>query len=62
METFAVLTMFGVRVREVPDLGESALWVEEANLLLVDAGLSREDRESVCCQTLGLLADRPRAL
>lgn len=47
----------GVRVREVRevrDLAEGAVWVEESRLLLIDADLTSAAREDVSRQALGM--------
>lgn len=47
MEAFAPLMMLGIRVREVADLDEEALWLPRQRLLLVDGSLSRQQRAEV---------------
>ncbi len=55
MEQFAVLMLLGVRVREVRDLTEGSVFVEDANLLLVDDRLEQSERELICRAVLGLV-------
>ncbi len=57
MEPFAALMLMGARVREVRDLAEGAVWVEESMLLLIDADLTSAAREEVSRQTLGMVAE-----
>lgn len=45
METFALLMVLGVRVREVWDLKEGHVWLPDARLLIIDRHLPRADRE-----------------
>lgn len=47
MEMFATLMMLGVRVREVVDLEEGSVWVPAKRLLLIDQGLTKDERERV---------------
>lgn len=53
MDDYIVLRMADVRVREVVDLGEGALWLADHRLLLVDSGLNPDQREGVVCRVLG---------
>lgn len=53
MEDDIVLRMAGVRVREVTDLAEGALWLAAHKLLLIDAELTPSQREGVTCRILG---------
>lgn len=52
MEVFAALMMLGVRVREVSDLIECAIWCSDSRLLLIDRDLSWCERELVADQML----------
>lgn len=45
METFALLMVLGVRVREVRDLEEGHIWLPDDLLLFIDLSLHRADRE-----------------
>lgn len=47
LDEFGLLMMLGVRVREVADLDEEAIWVPRHRLLLIDAGISRSKRTEV---------------
>jgi hypothetical protein len=53
---FAVLEALGVRVREVDDLAEGAVYVESHRLLVVDRDLSLADLEDYVCELLGIVA------
>lgn len=54
MAEFVVLAALGVRVREVADLAEGALWLGRRRLLLVDpAAFSSEECEDLACDLLG---------
>ncbi len=57
MEPFAILMMLGVRVREVRDLAEGAVWVPSIRLLVVDAFMSPADREATCRRILGQIQE-----
>lgn len=47
MEEFALLMLLGVRVREVRDLDEGAIYVATHKLLIIDVSLtSRQRREA----------------
>lgn len=52
---YLVLSLLGVRVREVSDLAERAIWLDEERLLFVDHDLTPEDREKMVCLVLGRL-------
>lgn len=52
MEDFAVLMLFGVRVREVHDLEEGAVFLPESALLFVDDAMRHHERDLMCCQIL----------
>lgn len=52
----SLLEALGIRVREVADLDEGAVWVCSHQLLLVDSDLSESARETVVCQMLGVAA------
>lgn len=56
MEPFAALMMLGIRVREVVDLAEDAVFCRSHELLLIDSRLSRAARDAVSDRILPLLA------
>ena len=55
MEAFAALMLLGVRVREVRDLAEGAVYAAAVKVLFVDDSLNHGQRETVCQQILGRL-------
>lgn len=59
MEAFAALMMLGVRVREVADLSEQAVWMPRELLLIIDQGLSGPERERVADRVLPKAAQVP---
>lgn len=60
VECFAALMMLGVKVREVANLGERAIWLPRKMLLLIDQGLSGSEREIVADRVLPKALDLPR--
>lgn len=44
--------MMGVRVREVRELGERAIWLPRKMLLLIDQGLTSFEREQIADDVL----------
>lgn len=50
---FGLLEALGVRVREVDDLAEEAVWLASHRLLIVDRALSPDQRGAVACRVLG---------
>ncbi len=47
MESFALLMLLGVRVREVCDLDEGNVWLPEDRLLFIDSAMSHPRREAL---------------
>lgn len=52
MEEFAELMLLGVKVREVKNLTEDAVWCDNLKMLLVDDRLPPKDRRRVASQML----------
>ena len=44
MEEFAALMMLGVRVRNVEELQDGAIWMEDQRILFIDSALTHRER------------------
>lgn len=59
MEHFALLMLFGVRVREVAALTEGSVWLPALRLLLIDSTLPASTRADLAESLLVEAADLP---
>ena len=50
-----LLEALGIRIRNVPDLTEGALYVVDKRLLLLDAELSDAQADDLACQVVRVL-------
>lgn len=53
MEHFAALMLLGVRVREVRNLKEGALFISDKSMLIVDEAMGDRRRAQTCEWALG---------